>query len=359
MRKMLMIGLAMALAGAASAQDAGQAGLAAARAQQEAGRAEMAAQAAALDAQGASLRAGAAAQAGQLAELRALGAVAGAFPGSARKPTEQEELAMTALEGLMGAPPERALPLVKRVLEGKQTDLVKSRALFVLSQIDLPEAQTLLIGVARQSQGELRSEAIRMIGISGDAKGLGVLKELYASADAQAREEIMGAYLIAGRTQELLELALKAKDAEEMDALVRTLGAMGAIEELRKLGDAGKQSGGLVQAYAVAGDLASLRKMASASDPAVRAEAISNIGIIDGPEARQALRDIYRSSPDVQTREAALQGMMIAGDSKGLLELYRSSQKPEEKRELLRTLTLTGGDEAMEAIDAALQGQQP
>lgn len=358
MRKMWTVLLATALTGAVSAQDAGQASLATARAQQEAGRAERAAQAAAMDAQGASVRAGAAAQAGQLAELRALGAV-GAFPGSGRKPTEQEELAMTALEGLMGAPPERSLPLVKRVLEGKQSDLVKSRALFVLSQIDLPEAQAILINVARQNQGELRSEAIRMIGISGDAKSLSALKELYAGADAQSREDIMGAYLIAGRKQELLELALKARDVNELDALVRTLGAMGAVEELRKLGDAGKQSGGLVQAYALAGDLASLRKLASASDPAVREEAISNIGIIDGPEARQALRDIYRSSPDVRTREAALQGMMIAGDSKGLLELYRSSQKPEEKRELLRTLTLTGGDEAMEAIDAALQGQRP
>lgn len=353
--------LALWLAGAAQAQDdqGARAQQAAARSQQQAARAEMAAQKAAMDAQGASMRAGAAAQAGRLAELSALGAAAGAFPGAGRKPTEQEELAMTALEGLMGAPPERALPLVKRVLEGKQSDLVKSRALFVLSQIDLPEAQALLIGVARQQSGALRSEAIRMIGVSGDAKSLSALKDLYAAGDAQSREDIRGAYLIADRKQELLELALKAKDAEELDALVRTLGAMGAVEELRKLGDAGKQSGGLVQAYAIAGDLASLRKLAAATDPEVRQAAISNIGIIDQPEARQALREIYRSAQDEAARQAALQGMMIAGDSQGLLELYRSSSKPEEKRALLRTLTLTGGDEAMQAIDAALQGQQP
>ena len=59
-----------------------------------------------------------------------------------RAPTgTDEELALAAMEGLMAQPPERALPIIKKVLAGSQTTLVKQRALFVLSQIDSPEAR--------------------------------------------------------------------------------------------------------------------------------------------------------------------------------------------------------------------------
>ena len=64
---------------------------------------------------------------------------------SRRRVTDQEALALAAMEGLMAQPPERALPIIKKVLAGSQTTLVKQRALFVLSQIDSPEAERILI----------------------------------------------------------------------------------------------------------------------------------------------------------------------------------------------------------------------
>ena len=66
-----------------------------------------------------------------------------------QKPTEQEELALAAMEGLMAQPAERALPIIKKVLAGPQTTLVKQRALFVLSQIDSPEADEILLQTSR------------------------------------------------------------------------------------------------------------------------------------------------------------------------------------------------------------------
>src|ERR1044072_7255654 len=83
----------------------------------------------------------------------------------ARKPPEQEELALTAMEGLMEQPPERALPIIKKVLAGTQSTLIKKRALFVLSQINSPEADELLLQTSRSPDAALRREAIRSIGI--------------------------------------------------------------------------------------------------------------------------------------------------------------------------------------------------
>ena len=74
--------------------------------------------------------------------------------------SDRDQLKITALEALISAPPERALPRVRKVLEGNNSDEVKESALFILSQIETPEAQSLLVETARDSSGELQVEAI-------------------------------------------------------------------------------------------------------------------------------------------------------------------------------------------------------
>ena len=59
-----------------------------------------------------------------------------ANPGLAQ---DDEDLKFAAIEALITAPPERAMPIVQRVLAGDASDELKGRALFVLSQIDRGE----------------------------------------------------------------------------------------------------------------------------------------------------------------------------------------------------------------------------
>jgi HEAT repeat protein len=276
-----------------------------------------------------------------------------------RKPTEQEELALAAMEGLMAQSSERALPIIKKVLNGSQTTLVKKRALFVLSQIEGPEAEEILIQMSRSSDAALRSEAIRSIGIGGHDKSLAALQEIYKAGDADVKEQVLHAWLIADRKEEVYQAALNAKSEDEAAEAIHILGAMDAVEELRKLGDRPNASRKLVNAYAISGDLASLRKIAeTGADVSLRAEAVQQIGIIGDDAARAALREIYSRSTDAKIKEAALQGLLIADDEQGVLALYRAATTAEEKRALLRTLTTMDGDAALEAIDAALEGKK-
>ncbi len=276
-----------------------------------------------------------------------------------RKPTEQEELALAAMEGLMAQSSERALPIIKKVLNGSQTTLVKKRALFVLSQIEGPEAEEILIQMSRSTDAALRSEAIRSIGIGGNDKSLAALQEIYKAGDADVKEQVLHAWLIADRKEEVYQAALNAKSEDEAAEAIHILGAMDAVEELRKLGDRPNASRKLVNAYAISGDLASLRKIAeTGADPSLRAEAVQQIGIIGDDAARAALREIYSRSNDAKIKEAALQGLLIADDEQGVLALYRAATTAEEKRALLRTLTTMDGDAALEAIDAALEGKK-
>jgi HEAT repeat protein len=283
----------------------------------------------------------------------------GTLVAEQRKPTEQEELALAAMEGLMAQSAERALPIIRKVLNGSQTTLVKKRALFVLSQIDGPEAEDILIQTSRSPDAALRSEAIRSIGIGGHDKSLAALKDIYRAGDAEVKEQVLHAWLIADRKEEVYQVALDAKSEDEAAEAIHILGAMGAVEELRKLGDRPNASRKLVDAYAISGDLTSLRKIAeSGADPSLRARAVQQIGVIGDDAARGALREIYSRSTDAKIKDAALQGLLIADDEKGVLALYRAATTAEEKRALLRTLTMMDGDAALEAIDAALEGKK-
>jgi hypothetical protein len=276
-----------------------------------------------------------------------------------RAPTGDEELALAALEGLMAQPGDRALPIIKKVLAGSQSTLVKKRALFVLSQIDSPEARQILGQASRSTDAELRGEAIRSIGIGGDAQLLDSLQAIYSAGNSDVKEEVLQAWLIAGRKDAVYKAALDARTEDEATQAIHILGAMGATEELRKLGDRPNAASGLVDAYAISGDLASLRKIAEGSgNRDVRVEAVRKIGIVRGEAARTALRDIYTRDTDPEIKEAALQGMLIARDEQGVLTLYRAAKTTEEKRTLLRTLSMIDGDAALQAIDAALEGKK-
>ena len=239
-----------------------------------------------------------------------------------------EILKIAALEALISAPPERALPLVIKVLDANNTDEVKERALFVLSQIDLPEAQARLLDVARSSDPELSAEAVRMIGIGGNEEALAGLAELYSTGDQDLREAVLEAYMIAGDVEAVYAIASNAADAEEFEGAVEMLGIMGAIDKLRVLSESSGYTEELIQALGLAG----------------------------GDDVNATLMDIYRSAETDDIREAALEGMLISGYDEGVFELYKESNDINEKRDLLEMLSIMDSDKMMEVIDAALQG---
>src|SRR5215831_3607348 len=272
-----------------------------------------------------------------LLALLMLGAVANAqTPKPAPKPaptarpapsvesasSEEEELQIAALEGLMAQPTDRSLPILRKVLAGQHSTTVKRRALFVLAQIDQPEAHALLMEAAHSPVPELRTDAIRSIGISGDNESLKALQEIYKTADADTKKDILQGWMIAGDKDLVFQAAENAKTEDEATEAIHMLGVMGATDELRKLSERPASRRGLLDAYAISGDLAGLRKIVDGNgDRAVRVEAVRRIGIIQSDEARAALREIYTRSADPEIKAAALQGMLIAQDDQGVLAL--------------------------------------
>lgn len=272
---------------------------------------------------------------------------------------DTEELKIAALEALITAPAERALPLVNKVLAGDHSNEVKERALFILSQIEAPEAQSTLLRFAREENGTLRAEAIRMIGIGGDKETLASLGGIYKDGDHVARDAVLEAYLIAGDKQAVFEIAAIADNENDFEEAVNMLGAMGARDELRELRSRTGMSEALIDAYAVSGDFETLREAAlDSSDVELQTQAIEALGIVGGEQVDTTLVEIYQGAASDEIREAALDGLLISGHDAGVLALYRASDNSAEKRELLEFLVMMGSDDVWDIIGSALDGDE-
>ena len=270
---------------------------------------------------------------------------------------DAEQLKIAALEALISAPPERALPIVEKVMAGDHSNEVKSRALFILSQIDLAEAQTILLTTASSQSGELQLEAIRMIGIGGDPESLTALRGIYDAGDLDVKESVLQAYLIADDSASVFEIAANAVDDDEFEQAVHMLGVMGASEELAKLRDRDGSTESLIHAYAISGDYESLRVLATdSSDPEQQMQAIHGLSIVGGEQVGTTLMEIYRGTDNEEVKESAVHSMMIADYDEGVLELYRASQDANEKRDLLQLLVVMDSEAALQIIDETLGG---
>ena len=283
-------------------------------------------------------------------------ATAGAAQDNARDDLEQLKIA--AMESLVAAPPERALPLVNKVLSGDHSDELKERALFILSQIDDDTAQATLLDFAKDSNGNLQSEAIRMIGIGGNKASLDNLNSIYATGAPDVREAVLVAFLIAGDKRALFNIAVNAQ-GDDFEEAVEMLGAMGARDELRELLSQAGPSEALIKAYMISGDIEELRRVAlDDSNPALQVEAIEAMGVVGGEEVNATLVQIYKDAKSDDIRDAALKGMMISGNDAGILELYRATDDAAAKKEMLEYLVIMDSDDIWNIIDAALDGDQ-
>lgn len=286
-------------------------------------------------------------------------AVATANAQDSNSARDKEELQMIALEALIHMPEEQALPKVMTLLQGDGSDELKESALFVLSQMDHPDASAALLNFARTGSGEAQVEAITYIGISGDEAAMAALPDIYAAGDEDIREAVLEAYLIADDVEGVFTIAMNTTNEDDYEEAVEILAVMEAHDELAELRQAKGMSEALVEAAIIAGNFEELEALArDGSDPEIQEEAISGLGIVGHPNSETVLVDIYKATADEDIREAALEGLFIGEYDQAMLDLYRSSTSTQEKGEILEALVIMDSDLAMQVIDSALAGDQ-
>jgi HEAT repeat protein len=273
-----------------------------------------------------------------------------------------EELKLYALDSLLRSDPDKAVPVLDSLLAGDSSLRVKRRALFVLAQSDAPAARQILVRVAREGQPiELRAEAVRTLGIAGDDTDLAVIAG-DPKAPKEIREAVIQAYLISGHDQALVALAQKDPDPEVRAKAIQALGAMGSRTGLRGLlgseSDPGLRAR-LLESLGIAGDVETLEREArEESSPELRRRAIEGLGIAGTPEASAALRRLYTTLTDPADRRRVLDGFLIQGDSKTLIDLFHAEKDPAMKQSIVQKLSMLDDPEATKLMLEIL-GQKP
>ena len=203
---------------------------------------------------------------------------------------KDEDLKLLALNSVMNCDPERAIPLLEKVLQGPSSPKLRAKAVFVLAQSNSPKARQNLRDLARGSSGpELQNQAIQQLGVQGGPESRAILAEVYTSStDVDVKRRILRAFMVSGEKQRLFAAAQSEQNPRIRSEAVRQLGVMGAHDELWQLYQ--KESSvdvkkRILQAMFVGGDSTRLIDLAkSEKDPQLRGAAVRNLGLMGGAD---------------------------------------------------------------------------
>lgn len=283
--------------------------------------------------------------------------------GQPVKPGDQgdEELKLMAIQGLMNSDPERAMPLLEKVINGSGTPKEKSRALFVLAQNGSPQGREIIGRIAKgQSNPELQREAIKYLGLFGGSQSRQIMAEVYASnPDTSVKRAILRAYMLGGDKEHLFAAAKSEKDESLRREAIRQLGLVHGVSELEQLYQMETSTDlrrEILQAFFLAGESGKLVQAAqSEKDPELRRAAIRNLGLIHSDESGKALQAIYARETDRGLKEDVLNAFFLQGNAAALVAIARAEKDPELKKTAVSKLSLMHSKEATDYLMELLQ----
>lgn len=275
--------------------------------------------------------------------------------------SEDENLKLMALNGLMQADEESAIPVLEEFLTSEKSTRLRERALFVLAQSDSEKAHAVLARVARgERDPELQRQAIRYLGVHGSDRGLALLAELYRGLSAtEARAAVLESFMIAGDEKRLLELARSEPDPELRGRAIHLLGTMDATSELwelygRETSEKVKEQ--MLQAFMIAGDEEHLLEVArdGRSSAELRGSAIQLLG---AEGAEEALWRLYQEESSLETKKQILHALFVSGDHEKIAQVASDKGQPLEIRKAAIHNLGVSGEEAVPALLALYRSE--
>lgn len=294
--------------------------------------------------------------------LRDAGALELEMKGAPANPDaiSDEELKLLALQSLMnGGDPEKAVPILDKIIHGNYSPKLKDKALFVLSQSSSQQAQQILLSLAKANNDpELQKRAIRYMGMGG-SRNNGILKEIYkGTTDVSVKKAVFQGWLMSGDKEDVLAVARAEQSPELRKDAIRLLGMMGGRNELRELYKSSTDAGtreAVVQGMLMSGDSQGLVEIANTEkDPQVLDKAINTLGMVGGEDSLSALTNIYNTHNDIATKKRVINAMFLHGAAHDMVALARKETNPELKKAWIQKLSLMSSPEITEYMTEIL-----
>jgi HEAT repeat protein len=262
-----------------------------------------------------------------------------------------EDLKLIAVNSLMQANPDQALPILQELLASNNSEKVKERALFVLTQNSSPQARKVLVDMARNSATpDLQLKAIRYMGMMGNADARNDLASIYSSSsDVRLKRAILRSFMQSGSRDFLLNAVKTEQNPELRRDAIRQLAMSGGQEQLWQLYQSSnsiQDKKDILQSMFLSGNSTRLVEIArSEKDPNLRVAAIKSMGLMGGNGRGDVLVSIYQSDTNREVREAALNALFLQQNGKALVDLARSEKDPQMKQEIVKKMSLVHSKE--------------
>jgi HEAT repeat protein len=189
-----------------------------------------------------------------------------------------DEIKLLAINGLGNSDPERAVPLLEKILKSPSSSpRLKDSALFVLTQNRSPQAQQLLISIAKTgSNPDLQLRALRYMAQSGNKNIAPDIAAIYNSSHNQAiKKQALNSLFMAKGADELFAIAKAEQDAGLREEAIRDLGMMRQSDKLQQLYQGGVAKKTVLESMFMLGDPTKVLEIIhTEKDPVLRATEI-------------------------------------------------------------------------------------
>ncbi len=270
-----------------------------------------------------------------------------------------DELKLLALNGLSQSDPDRALPILEKLLKSAQSPKVKRNAIYVLASNSSPRAQQLLEQIARGSGNpDLQLQAILYIGRTGKQANRGqVLVDIYNSSQDQAvKRAVLSALVSAKEKDRLVQLAKNEKNADLKLDIIRYIGSSADQPEIWQMYQSESDPQVKVELLRLmSGNSQRLTEIARTDkDPKIRRAAEQSLGSVKGANVTDALVSIYGTETDQNNRRTIVRGLANQRVPQPLIQLWRKETDPELKRTILESVINMHSPEATQFLEEIL-----
>jgi HEAT repeat protein len=202
------------------------------------------------------------------------------------------DMRVQALGRLIHTDAQKVIPILVDIALESSNPATARRAVFVLAQSRNPEAQMLVVDLAKRGAESVRLAAVKELGRFGGPNISAELLKVYSSADVQVKQQVVVSLGQRADKTALLKIAQSEANPQLRDAAILTLGRAGGGEQLRVLYRKAvtETRQAVIRGLFNARDVDGLIRIAEdEKDPQLREEVLVRLRLIGTPQARAYL----------------------------------------------------------------------
>lgn len=202
------------------------------------------------------------------------------------------DMRVQALGRLIHTDAQKVIPILVDIALESSNPATARRAVFVLAQSRNPEAQMLVVDLAKRGAESVRLAAVKELGRFGGPNISAELLKVYSSADVQVKQQVVVSLGQRADKTALLKIAQSEANPKLRDAAILTLGRAGGGEQLRVLYRKAvtETRQAVIRGLFNARDVDGLIRIAEdEKDPQLREEVLVRLRLIGTPQARAYL----------------------------------------------------------------------